>query len=107
MKRKHGQRIGSPSLNSDEWIVVVDARRASLRSLREPGRSQRIFRALFGWNEPKPQESERLEALRRASIYLWHGVAELPAKEMHRFLAAGFTMRHYEDLIEGIAEMRM
>jgi hypothetical protein len=24
---------------------------------------------------------------------------------MDRFLAAGFTMRHYEDLIEGIAEM--
>jgi len=105
MQRKHGLRIGSPSLSSDEWIVVVGARRASMRSLREPGRSQRLFRALFGWDQPRPQESERLEALRRASIYLWHGVTELPTKEMDRFLAAGFTMRHYEDLIAGIAEM--
>lgn len=106
MERKHGLRIGAPSLSPQDWIVVVSARRASMRSLREPGRAQRLFRSLFGWSEPKPQESERLEALRRASIYLWHGANELPDREMHRFLAAGFTLKHYQDLIEGIAEMR-
>ncbi|HEX7857292.1 hypothetical protein ACT9ST_25880 (plasmid) [Sphingobium limneticum] len=106
MRRKHGLRIGTPSLSPQEWIVVVSARRASMRSLREPGRAQRLFRSLFGWSEPRPHESERLEALRRAAIYMWHGASELPDKEMDRFLAAGFSIRHYQDLVEGIAEMR-
>ena len=60
-----------------------------------------MLRALLKQRNPQLADA-RLEALRRVAVLSWqHGYA-IASHEVKAFLAAGFTARQYETVVDGI-----
>jgi hypothetical protein len=95
-----------PRLSGLEWSIVALAERASLASLREPGRVATALAGLFGRSPDKRLADERLEALRRIAVLAWHQSWKVPTSELRAFVAAGFSLDQYELLQASISRGR-
>ncbi|TVV70573.1 hypothetical protein [Sphingomonas solaris] len=95
------------ALSPLEWSVVALAKNESLRSLNRPGRVSRAIGGLFGLGETSPLADPRLEALRRLAIHAWHRGFALPAAEIDRVIAAGFTEAQIEMMVVSITGIRI
>jgi len=89
-----------------EWSIVAMAEQDNLASLREPGRLAAALESLFGFSRPNKLAHPRLEALRRVAVHAWRRHWNVPASEMKAFVAAGFTLDHYELIQASIARSR-
>lgn len=89
-----------------EWSVVWVSRNDSLDSIREEGRFARLVRLLFGIERQNPLSDERLEALRRMAVLGWHRGYDVAPSDIDDFIAAGFSERQYELLLERIVAER-
>jgi len=85
-----------PALTALEWSIVAMAEKDGISSLREPSRFVSALRSLFGVRRPNRLANDRLESLRRLAIYAWHHHWNVPDSELREFLAAGFSMDHYQ-----------
>lgn len=93
-------------LSALEWSVVAMAERDGLSSIREPGRFLSALGSVFGIRRPNRLANDRLEALRRMAILAWHHHWNVPKSEIAAFLAAGFTVDHYELVQDSIGHAR-
>jgi len=89
-----------------QWRVIRLARGDSLSSLREETKIGEFLRFIFGWAPERPLADARLEALRRMTVMSWHRGYNVPSAEIEAFLAAGYTIAHYEALLAHIGQAR-
>lgn len=94
------------SFSALEWGVVAIAERDSLSSLKTPGRMAMAFGTLFGGKPDTKLADSRLEALRQMAVLTWHKGYRVAESAIHAFLAAGFTLDHYELLAGSITGKR-
>jgi hypothetical protein len=89
-----------------EWQVVTLAQRDKLASIRPAGPMVCALRWVFGARVSNALSDARLEALRRIAVLSWYrGYAVAPA-EVRAFVAAGFTIDHYDMLLARINAVR-
>ena len=93
-------------LSALEWSIVAMAERDTLASLREPGRFLSALSSLFGLRPANRLANDRLEALRRISVFAWRNNWNVPQSELRNFFAAGFTPDHYELVQKSIGQAR-
>ena len=96
----------SVALSPLEWSVVALARRDRLSSLAQPSRIGMAMGRLFGTGDNPRLADPRLEALRRLAVQAWHHGYVVPKSEIKAFLAAGFSLDHYEMLLASISKDR-
>ena len=89
-------KVVPPALTALEWSIVAMAEKDRISSLREPSRFISALGSLFGLRRPNRLANDRLEALRRLAVYAWHYHWNVPDSELSEFLAAGFSMDHYQ-----------
>lgn len=75
-----------------ELKVIALAEVDPVASIGTPKRFARFFERWFGFRRPSPLANERLEALRRFAVLARVTGGQLPAEEVKRFLAAGFSI---------------
>jgi hypothetical protein len=75
-----------------EWAAVLIARHDGFCSLG-PGRAS------------LPLADAKLEALRRAAVYAWHGHGRLPEVERLAFTGAGYSDADYGAMAADLMEM--
>jgi hypothetical protein len=92
-------QTGPAGFSALEWSVIALAKRDPLRSLTTPGRVSRAMGGLFGGHAASRLADTRLEALRRLAVYAWRRGFALPAVEVARFLAEGFSPAQVETLV--------
>lgn len=90
-----------------EWRIVAMARHDSLGSIRPETRLRRLVRQLFGFPGYDVLSNERLEALRRMAVLGWHDGYAVAQSEIRAFLAAGYSLDHYETLLGRISAGRL
>ncbi len=95
-----------PRMSALEWSIVALAERDGLASLREPGRVSAALWNLFGLTRPNKLADPRLEALRRVAVHAWRNHWNVPKSELNAFVAAGFTLDHYELIQASIHKAR-
>jgi hypothetical protein len=88
--------VAPATLGALEWSIVAMAEKDGISSLREPSRFISALGSLFGVRRPNRLANDRLEALRRLAVYAWHYHWNVPDSELREFLAAGFSMDHYQ-----------
>ena len=91
------------TLSPLEWLVVAVAQGEGLRTLRTPGRSASALGSVFGVGRTMRLADERLEALRRIAVLSRHHGYAVPASEVRRFHAAGFSFDQYELVVDSAA----
>jgi hypothetical protein len=96
----------SGSLTDLEWSVIACARLDRRGSLRAEGRIDRLLRAVTGRPNPRLAD-QRLEALRRMAVLAWRDGYTVAAHEVRSLLAAGFTARQYETMVNHISAARV
>lgn len=84
-----------------EWAVIRDARRDALWTVRPFGLARRWWNRLSGRSNPK-LASERLEALRTVAVLSWQFGYQIAGEDVAAFVAAGFSLDHYELLVTRI-----
>ena len=89
-----------------EWSVVALAERDPLSSLRSPSRMAIALGTLFGDRLNPGLADPKLEALRRLAVLTWHHGYRVAESAVRAFVAAGFTMQHYELLAGSIVNAR-
>ncbi len=75
-----------------EQTVIALAEADPVASIGAPGRFTGFFERWFGFRRHGPLPDARLEALRRFALLARLGRGGLPADEVRRFLAAGFSL---------------
>ena len=75
-----------------EQTVIALAEADPVASLGAPSRFSRFFERWFGFTRHNPLTDERLEALRRFAVLARVAAGVLPAEEVRRFIAAGFSL---------------
>ena len=75
-----------------EQTVIALAEADPVASLGAPSRFSRFFERWFGFRRHNPLSDDRLEALRRFAVLARVAAGRLPAEEVRRFLAAGFSL---------------
>jgi hypothetical protein len=75
-----------------EQTVIALAEADPVASIGVPGRFTGFFERWFGFRRHSPLPDARLEALRRFAGLARLGRGGLPADEVKRFLAAGFSL---------------
>lgn len=73
-----------------EWQVIALAEQDPLSSIREPGRIATAMGSIFGGHAHAKLADERLEALRRFAVIVWHGPM-LSDDDIEDFIDAGFS----------------
>ena len=89
-------KVVPPALTALEWSIVAMAEKDGISSLREPSRFVSALGSLFGVRRPRRLANDRLECLRRLAVYAWHYHWNVPDSELREFVAAGFSMDHYQ-----------
>jgi hypothetical protein len=95
------------SLNALEWSVVAIARNDRLSSLRSPGGVSIALALVFGRRVSPSLADAKLEVLRRTAVLSWHYGYTIPSADLQAFLAAGYSLDHYELLLASISAARM
>ncbi|WP_447727357.1 hypothetical protein [Sphingomonas koreensis] len=90
-----------------EWSVVALAERDSLSTLRNPSRMAVALGNLFGDHRNPRLADPKLEALRRLAVLTWHHGYRVAESAVRAFVAAGFTLQHYELLAGSIVSARV
>jgi len=93
--RQSKPAAATTTLTALEWSIVAMAQKDGVSSLREPSRFLAALASVFGERRPKRLANDRLEVLRRLAVYAWHYHWNVPDSELRAFLAAGFSMDHY------------
>jgi hypothetical protein len=104
--REPGHHAAPATLTALEWSIVAIAEKDALSSLREPSRFVTALRSLFGVRRPNRLANDRLEALRRLAVHAWHHRWNVPDSELREFVAAGYSLDHYQLVQSSIAEAR-
>jgi hypothetical protein len=73
-----------------EWQVIALAERDPMSSIREPGRLASAMGSIFGSHAHAKLADERLEALRRVAVIVWHEPV-LSDDDIADFIDAGFS----------------
>jgi hypothetical protein len=94
------------TLTALEWSIVAMAEKDAISSLREPSRFVSALRSLFGVRRPNRLANDRLEALRRLAVHVWHYRWNVPDSELREFVAAGYSLDHYQLVQSSIAQAR-
>jgi hypothetical protein len=82
------------------------ARHDGFCSLHERGMLARVIAVLFGPGRASlPLADAKLEALRRAAVYAWHGHGRLPEVERLAFTGAGYSDADYTAMAADLMEM--
>lgn len=89
-----------------EWSVVALAERDPLSTLRSPSRMAVALGNLFGDRRNPSLADPKLEALRRLAVLTWHHGYRVAESAVRGFVAAGFTLQHYELLAGSIVSAR-
>ncbi|WP_157216763.1 hypothetical protein [Flavisphingomonas formosensis] len=89
-----------------EWRIIRFAQNDSLRSLREPGRLDRLSGLLFGRKQNPRLADSRLEALRQLAVEAWHRGYAVPVSAIKAFRAEGFSIAQLELLMASIGATR-
>lgn len=89
-----------------EWQVVALARGDRMSSVHEAGPLVRAARWLFGLTMSNALSDPRLEALRRIAVLSWHRGYSVAEDDVRAFIAAGFTLDHYDILLTHINATR-
>lgn len=89
-----------------EWSVVALAERDPLSTLRSPSRMAVALGTLFGDTRNPSLADPKLEALRRLAVLTWHHGYRVAESAVRAFVAAGFTLQHYELLAGSIVSAR-
>jgi hypothetical protein len=97
----------TPQLSVREWSVVRLAREDNMASIRPETGLKRAIRLIFGLERKNPLSDERLEALRRMAVLSWHYGYNIAPSEISEFLAAGYSERQYEMLLDRIVAERV
>ena len=95
------------SFSALEWSVIAIAQRDSLDSLEAPGRIAQGMSVLLGSRQNPRLADDRLEALRRTAVLVWHASEPLDDEEIETFLAADFTRAQYDLLTASVARGRL
>ena len=82
-----------------EWTVIRLARQDRLSSLREEGEFKNFLRLVFGFARKTGLSDPKLEALRRIAVLSWHYSYNVNASEIGDFLAAGYSIEHYDAML--------
>lgn len=90
-----------------EWSVVALAERDPLSTLRNPSRMAVALGNLFGDRRNPRLADPKLEALRRLAVLTWHHGYRVAESAVRAFVAAGFTLQHYELLAGSIVSARV
>jgi hypothetical protein len=77
-----------------EWLVINLARHDTLETLREPRQRSWFGRLIFGRQHNYALSGQRLEALRRLAVEVWHRPHAVSIAALADFEAAGFTKAH-------------
>lgn len=75
-----------------EQTVIALAEADPVASLGAPSRFARFYERWFGFKRHNPLADSRLEALRRFAVLARFAAGGLPAEEVRRFVAAGFSL---------------
>lgn len=75
-----------------EQTVIALAEADPVASIGTPSRFSGFFERWFGFRRHNPLTDERLEALRRFAALARVAAGVLPADEVRRFIAAGFSL---------------
>lgn len=90
-----------------EWSVVALAERDPLSTLRNPSRMAVALGNLFGDRRNPSLADPKLEALRRLAVLTWHHGYRVAESAVRAFVAAGFSLQHYELLAGSIVSARV
>jgi hypothetical protein len=104
--RQSEPAVAPATLTALEWSVVAMAEKDGLSSLREPGRFLSALGSLFGVRRPNRLANDGLEALRRLAVHAWLYAWNVPDSELREFLAAGYSLDHYQLVQASIANAR-
>ncbi len=85
-----------------EWSIIRLAGGDALWTIRAPGPLRRFVNWLTGRRTNPALASERLEALRRIAVLSWHYGFSVAGEDLAEFLAAGFTLDQYEQLVTSV-----
>lgn len=91
---------------SREWTVIRMAREDGLSSLRTESEFTAFLRLIFGVRRKPPLSNPQLEALRRIAVLSWHHGYNVASSEIESFLAAGFSIDHYDVMLAHIGRER-
>lgn len=94
------------TLTALEWKVVALARGDRLSSLRPHGALTRALRWMFGLTVSNALSNTRLEALRQMAVLSWYRGYSVAGEDVRAFLAAGFTLDHYDLMLTHINAAR-
>ena len=94
------------ALSPLEWHVVTLARGDRMSSIFEAGPIIRAARRLFGLTVSNALSDPRLEALRRIAVLSWHRGYSVAEEDVRAFIAAGFTLDHYDIVLTHINAVR-
>ena len=98
--------VKAAELTGLEWQVVALARRDRISSIRPAGTITRAMRWLFGTSVSNALSDARLEALRRIAVLSWYRGYSIASDEVRAFVAAGFSLDHYDLLLTHINSVR-
>lgn len=94
------------TLTALEWSIVAMAEKDGISSLREPSRFLFALGSLFEVRRPNSLANDRLEALRRLAVHAWHYRWNVPDSELRDFVAAGYSLDHYQLIQSSMAQAR-
>jgi hypothetical protein len=103
-----GAELSSLELSSLELRVVELARDDGLKSLEPPRKRSRLGRLILG--PPPPSKflaNERLEALRRLAVRVWHHGYTVPASALREARDAGFSDSAIGAVIDMVGRSRV
>ncbi|MEP6784412.1 MAG: hypothetical protein ABI898_01580 [Sphingomonadales bacterium] len=93
-------------LTALEWKVVALARGDRMSSVRPAGVLTRAVRWVFGLAVSNTLSDARLEALRQMAVLSWHRGYSVAEEDVRAFIAAGFTLDHYDLMLTHINAAR-
>ena len=94
-----GDHTAGASFTALEWKVIGLARHDGLDTLHPPRPRSWIGALIFGQRRDHALSSERLEALRRLAVEVWHRSHEVSLPSLAAFEAAGFSRAQFTLLL--------
>lgn len=89
-----------------EWSVIALAEHDTAASLSQLSRTAIALHSIFAGAVNPGLADPRLESLRRIAAFTWHPCESTDCDEADAFVAAGFTLDHYNLLVDSITAAR-
>jgi hypothetical protein len=91
-----------PQFSALEWSIIRLAGGDALWTIRASGPLRCFVNWLTGRRTNPALANERLEALRKIAVLSWHYGFSVSGEDVGEFLAAGFTLDQYEQLVTSV-----